>query len=223
VAPTPTTAALVVCPLEIERRAMRRALARSGDGVEVVRCGPGADAVRAWSDALGPTERAVVLAGLAGALTDARPVGSACVVAEVCDTDGVTRRPVLGAAAPSGAVVTSSPVLVTTAAERASLAGRTGADLVDQESVAFADAATRHGWTWAIARGVSDGPHHPLPPAAATWIDERGRAIPRRVLASLAREPALATTLRRLRHDTRTALQALAPIVAELLAELDAH
>ena len=81
--------------------------------------------------------------------------------------------------------------------ERAAVA-RAGADLVDLESVAFAEIATDRGWRWAIVRGVSDDAGSPLPAGVESWVDRRGRSRPLRTAGAVVRHPAMVASLVRL-------------------------
>jgi len=184
----PAEPALVFCPLGFERRAFMRF-----GKLPVVTTGQGADAIRrafAARDAW-PVRRPriVILLGLAGGLGTACASGSVAVVRRVVDDAGAE---LFASSIPdaSATVVESTDIVASAGAKRA-LAERTGADIVDMESRAFAACAAEARLPWAIVRGVSDGADSALPPEFGGFIDERGETRIPRVLAAVARRPAL--------------------------------
>jgi len=114
-------------------------------------------------------------------------------------------------------IITSRSAIVRRAADKAVLAERTGADLVDLESVAFATAASARGWRWGIVRGMSDAVDADLPAEIEACLDARGRLRRVAILAAVCRRPALAGSLRRLRRDGLMAMQAVAERIAACL------
>src|SRR3712207_2397214 len=64
---------------------------------------------------------------------------------------------------------------VATVAEKANLHSRTGAALVDLESLAVARVCRDHGRPFAVLRAVADPAERALPPAALAGLDEAGR------------------------------------------------
>ncbi len=106
--------------------------------------------------------------------------------------------------------------LTTPAAKRA-WADRSGADLVDLESAAFARIATTNGWDWGIVRGVSDGPDTTLPGDIDTWVDGRGRPRPGRVLRAVLGGRVGVGRLARLRADGIAAMSAAAVVLQRML------
>jgi hypothetical protein len=107
-------------------------------------------------------------------------------------------------------IVISAAAPVCRASEKAALAERTGADLIDLESAAFAAAASSRGWRWGIVRGVSDTAHSDLPPDVGLWIDRLGRLRWAALLVAIARRPVLAGFLLRLGRHARQAMKAVA-------------
>ena len=198
---------LVFCPLGFERRAFMRF-----GKLPVVTTGPGADAIRrafAERDRWPVREpRLVVLLGLAGGLRDGVKSGEAATVATIVDNDGRTlfRSATRGATA----AVVESAALVTSPSEKRALAARSRADLVDMESHAFAECATRARLPWAIVRGVSDDAASTLPPEFAGFIDERGETRLSRVLASVARRPSLLGEFLTIGRQSRMAMRSAA-------------
>ncbi len=91
---------------------------------------------------------------------------------------------------------------VATARDKARLAARTGALVVDMESHIAARWAARHGMPFAAIRVVSDPGERSLPPAALVGMRADGTADILAVLRSLA------TTPRQLPSLLRTALEA---------------
>lgn len=214
---------IVICPLRFEQRALRRAgLGRSCD---LKLSGAGAQAIASWIASLEPADRPVILAGLAGALRPDRLAGSACIITEVRLEKGGPllpswpdpRKNRTSDGSPDSCIVTSSTAIVRRAADKAILAGRTGADMVDLESVAFATAASTRGWRWGIVRGISDAAETDLPAEIEACLDDRGRLRRGALLAALCRRPALASSLTRLRRDGLMAMQAVAERIGTCL------
>jgi hypothetical protein len=199
---------LVVCALQFETAVLER----SGLGAycDLAVCGPGPLHVRRWAESIGETERPVILAGLAGGLRADRPAGSAWTIGEVIGEGGGRRRPSLIIKGLRPAVVVSTEAVVATVESKALLARRTGADLVDLESAAFAEAATGQGWTWGIVRGVSDGPDTTLPPGVERWVGSGGRTRGLFIVQSLLPRPWWWLGTLRLSRESRKAMQAVA-------------
>lgn len=178
-----------------------------------------------WARSRGPTDRPVILAGLAGALRPDRMAGEAYVITEVRrDADELDRS--LWPTYPespgersgsAGCIVTSASPIACTRQEKESLARRSGADVVDLESVAFATVASSLGWRWGIVRGISDGPATDLPEGIEGWIEARGHLRPGAILAALCRRPGVVFSLRRLRRDGLAAMRAVASHISAWL------
>ncbi len=160
----------------------------------------------------------VLLAGVAGGLRDSIPLRSAVVASAVIEETG--RRFVPSLRVPGGATATlveSARAVLTQPHEKRAWAERTGADLVDRESAAFARLAERAGWRWAVVRGVSDGTAVSLPPEIDTWVDPHGRTRFARLLRDLARRPARLRDLARLRADAVAAMEAVSALLEAFL------
>jgi nucleoside phosphorylase len=148
---------LVLCPMEIERKAVAAEVLAAGlEHVAIVRTGIGKIAIvehvqRAAAMAARP--RLVILAGACGAL---RPVEDVPPVGRVIDEHG-GEWVGLGMA-PAGRTVVGVDRIVATPLEKRELADRTGAVIVDMESHAFSAACEGLGLSWTIVRGVSDSP-----------------------------------------------------------------
>ena len=216
----PAEPVLVFCPLGFERRAF----ARFGK-LPAVTTGPGADAIRRAFAARDrwPVKRPriVVLLGLAGGLGPNAASGSVAVVRQVVDDAGAA---LFASAVPDAraTVVESEAVIASPEAKRA-LAERSGADIVDMESRAFAACAAEARLPWAIVRGVSDGAESTLPPEFAGFIDDRGETRLSRVLAAVARRPALLGEFVAIGRRSRTAMRnaSFAADALDLVSGLD--
>ena len=216
----------IVCALAYEHRALRRA---SIGGIELSEpCGPGANAIERWADRFEQEHGAearerrtpVILAGLAGGLRELWRLGEAAWIREVRMEDGRELEPPYPQSASSAskrASVCSSGVIVRSPAERRTLAERTGCDLVDQESAAFAEAGERYGWRWGIVRGVSDGVGDRLPSGIEAWVDDRGRSRPGRIALDLIRRPSGIPMTGRLSRASRQAMASVAARLAETM------
>ncbi|MHC4990523.1 MAG: phosphorylase family protein [Planctomycetota bacterium] len=204
-----TVKPVIVCPLEIERRALRRAGLATRWQLEC--CGPGTQNVEAWARQArtrcepGAT---VILAGLAGGLSLDQVNGSAWTVGVVLDlrTGERWRAPHCD----STCVVVTVDTAVTTIEQKERLRDRTAADLVDLESAPFARAADDAGWTWRIVRGVSDDLETPLPPETERWISRDGRVRHVALLTSLLRRPHLVARMPGMARRSRAAMTSVA-------------
>jgi adenosylhomocysteine nucleosidase len=84
------------------------------------------------------------------------------------------------------------------------------------ESAVFAQRCTQAGLPFACVRAISDTVDTSLSPALTTLL-AGGSASTWRVLAALARRPALLPELMRLARDTKTASRQLGLALGELL------
>ena len=208
---------VIVCPLQFERKMLLRAGLDGRFPIEC--CGPGAEAVKAWAGSFRSTGRMVILAGLAGGLSETCPAGSAQVVDRVMDAltgeDWTPTSPDAGIDRPGtgSCVLVSTDAAVLTSRDKLALAERTGAQLVDLESAAFARSAVAAGWRWAVVRGVSDGWDTDLPRDIDLWIDGVGRARRGQVAAAIARRPWLMPSVLRLHHRSVEAMGEVARVI----------
>lgn len=214
---------LVVCPLQFEASTLRRALAQDLAADSIVCCGPGAGGVERWAaSASCPPRATVILAGLAGSVAADHRAGEAFAVDAIRGGDGRTWTPAIRMESGAATIITSADRAVTARSERLELAQRSGAHLVDLESVAFAQLATARGWRWGIVRGVSDDLSTAAPGGIDRWIAPDGRTRIAAVMAALVRKPWLARDLRCLHHNSKTALTRAGRLVAQMLpAALD--
>lgn len=175
----------VLCPMQIERRAVARALRQAGaDGVEVVQTGIGKEAVvRAVSQA-GRAGGTIILAGTCGAL---RQVDEVPLVSRVIDEHGGA----WDTGRPGGVTLIGVDRVVSTPAAKRQLAEQTGAAVVDMESHAFIAACERMGVPWGIVRGVSDTPDETLPHEVLDWITPAGDTRTWRAALGMVRRPRL--------------------------------
>jgi adenosylhomocysteine nucleosidase len=164
--------------------------------------------------------RPVVACGFAGALSPSLKVGDVLVASEVVETiDDIhwrTSVPVELGDLPVGRLLTA-PRLVATPADKRSLAGQTGAVMVDMESAAIAEVCQERRVPCAVVRAISDAADAALSPRLVALVS-RGRVAPWQVVAAVARSPRLAVELWRLARDTRIAARALAATIHELVS-----
>lgn len=208
----PAASPVLLFPLRFEAEVVSRTRRRRGLApLDSAVCGPGADAVRRWIDRAAETSlrdgRGAILVGTAGGLDPALASGTAARIGEVVAPDARRWSPTLELDQPRGAIRATSVEGVASPAEKRSLRATTGADAVDLESVAFAEACDARAIPWAIVRGISDAAEEALPVDVGRWVDDRGRTRPLAVLASLLRRPSLIGTLRRLSRTSRAALE----------------
>lgn len=230
---TPCARTIVLCAVEFERQALRRAGINAI--AEVICTGPGPEAVIRFAEEHGEHGGLVILAGLAGALRPSLRPGQAAMIGSVIGEDGrrfssgVARDAMAmmmhegdghdAAATSPLAVIASSAQIVSTVEAKRGLAARSGADLVDQESGAFALAASVLGWRWLIVKGVSDGHDAALPSDIDRWVDSAGRLRPARVALSLTQRPWNALRILRLGRDAKAAMRAVGHMLHQLIAK----
>jgi nicotinate-nucleotide adenylyltransferase len=177
----------------------------------IVTTGPGAEAMRRAFAARAewPVRhpRFVVLLGLAGAIDPAIVAGSDHACAEVVDE--AHGAPPLRSTLVRGASarVVETAAVAATVEDKARLFGMVQAQLVDLESRAFAECAEAAGLRWGVVRGVSDGANDALPAELASFVDARGETRIGRVLAAVARRPALLPELMAVGRVSRSAMR----------------
>lgn len=215
---------VVVCPLRFEARQLGQA--GLGDDVRIECCGPGARAMTNWASALSNTDQPVVLAGLAGSLHEDHRQGAARIVDRVIDADSGAEfrssflgfcRGSAGDGRPVACSATSRGRVVSDPADRQGLRDRTGADLVDMESVAFARFASEADWRWGIVRGISDDLTTTMPQGIEQWVDARGRTRIWKAAISLAMRPGQIEAARCLRRVSVEAMLRVADTIRLLL------
>ncbi|HRQ76821.1 MAG TPA: hypothetical protein PK098_12980 [Phycisphaerales bacterium] len=207
---------IIVCPLRFEAAALRRAgLAQSCD---LVCSGPGEQGIHAWGESANiPAGRKVLLAGLAGGLTARCGKGRAFAASCIVMRGGERATPFLTDEESRSAIIATSPQVLASREEKAAFARTTGADLVDQESEAFAILAAHRGWMWGVVRGVSDDMGTSLPVGLETWVNECGGTRVMRVAMSLLSGAVSLREVRRLGADSREAMAAVAERLCCLL------
>ena len=205
------TSLIVVCPMEIERRALGHI---AGARVDV--CGPGPTAFRHWAASIQPNVT-VILAGVAGGLSAHAQLGEARCIEDVWIRGASIERTAFRLPGPAWRVAGSDHLVATSEAKR-QLALESGATIVDMESHAFTIEATRRGWRHAIVRGVSDGHDDEIPAEVESLVDQRGRTRVFAATTLLLRRPALLGTLRELGRRTERAMASVGEIVRALAA-----
>lgn len=218
--------AVIICPMEIERAAVARAvraassrLSRAGSDRElprIIRSGIGRDAIlaaleRAVRSAAGD-QQLVILAGACGAL---RPVADVPLIARVIDEHGRSWHGGIGFD-PGGVTLIAVDRIVSTPADKRSLAEASGAAIVDMESHAFSRRCEELAVSWAIVRGVSDTPEQTLPERVLHWITPDGRTRVLRAAFDLALRPGLVPHVRAVLARSRSVL----PQVGERAASI---
>ncbi len=183
-------AAIVFCPMEMERKAVARAVRAAGlTDVRVVQTGIGKDAVlRALDGAAGNAPRGslMILAGACGGLA---PCADVPAIARIIDEHGGCWTPRMADAA--GVTLIAVDRIVATPGEKRTLAERSGASIVDMETHAFAAACEQRGLAWTVVRGVSDTPDETLPAEVLGWVRPDGGTRAGRAALDLLRMPRL--------------------------------
>ena len=236
--PTGLVAILVLTAVELETRALARALSLPplpslpfpafGRGtLRIAPVGIGAGRLKErWPTLVSPSDSPLVVsAGVCGALDPRLHVGDLVVCDSVIDGAGARRSVTASASrraaaargvnASTGAMVSSSQV-VTTPEAKAALRAKTGGVAVDMESAAILETAARHDCAFMILRGVSDDARETLPVELMALMNADGRIRARKMLG-LARPTVFAAALR-LRRASGQALGAVADSLARLAA-----
>lgn len=218
---------VVICPLEIERRAAERVVAGRA---RVLRCGPGAAAVRKAVESLRDEQPTfVVLFGVAGGLryTPVAPRVSGVINMATGQQWRVNYG--VGSTTETGVMILGVDEVIHSPVRKRFLRRRfRRVSLVDCESHAFAESVSELGCHWTIIRGVSDFPHQALPAQCESWVNGDGTPRMGRVMRDLARRPYLLGELLSLRSQTNDALGAAAErlartiVLEELTAEIAA-
>ena len=197
----------LITPLAFEAKRIRK-VAQSHQWPMVV-CGPGSEGIGRFADQCQiPSGATVLLAGLAGGLNPDLQSGDLVIAGEVIDERGTSLIPTLRLPEATGRVI-STDQICHTAAEKEQLRARSGADVVDLESAAFAALAVDRGWRWGILRGISDDASTALPPDCSSWTAQNGHLKPIALLWSLVKHPALAVQLPTLGRQSTMAMEAV--------------
>jgi nucleoside phosphorylase len=199
----------------VPRGAEAGAVRRSGTPATIVEIGAGSSAAEVVPDVAG-TE--VVVLGLCGALRTLR-AGDVVVYRRVTDAGGSTATDPALLAAMRAAIPAAQSVdacstdhVVTSVRERAELAVRFGADVVDMEGSALAVALAARNVRFTMVRVVSDDASRDLP-ALEGAIRSDGRLDAVRIALAFARRPRAAIAFVR---DVRAALRTLTAVASVL-------
>jgi adenosylhomocysteine nucleosidase len=230
---TPT---LVLTGLELEARALARALALERLGAMSftafgrgdVRVGPigvGATELVVRWDALTSDLGCplVISAGVCGGLDPDLQPGDLVVphhvvgpAGEILEVTSGAREALLARGAPvvRGRTMLTSACIVDSSALKARLHARSGAAAVDMESAAILTRARAAGWPVLVVRGVSDAAADEVPEVLVRLLSADARA---RDLARVLTSPRGLRAAMRLHGSTRRALRAVAAALATLL------
>lgn len=212
--PSGTKPIVIVCALQFECAQLRKAGLE--DIFDIDCCGPGPRGVMSWARQRVSDRRPVILAGLAGGLTDSARIGEAFVIESVRKAVGSYVQPSLileASDAPRATVSCPADVITTPDAKRAWHRSH-NTDLIDLESESFALAMNTAGRPWAIVRGVSDGPDDELPAAMVKWVDEQGNTRTGAVAMSLLRNPRLVAVSKRIGKQATEAMTRVADVLS---------
>lgn len=198
-----------------------------GQVVAVVLTGPGRLAASRGTRTLldGHRPRWVVSAGFAGALNPGLKQGDVVVPNEVVDESGGKIR--LGVRLPesspsdprSGRLLTVDRI-IRTAAEKAELHRKTGADLVDMETWAVAEACGQRGVRFLSVRIVSDDAHSDLPPEILNILGQTGGYRVGAALGALWKRPSSLFDLLSLREQAHAVADKLRDALLDVLPRL---
>ena len=202
---------LILCPLAHEYGAIRRHLGRDCP-MKLACTGPGTRGILRWFESTDALQEGstVILAGLGGGLTTTLDHGDVVCASEVIHEDGTSLKSPVSARNIPSASIFSSEQLVHSSSDKSTLNTRSGAEVVDMESSAFARACNARGLNWLVLRAVSDVHDEDLPHQVAHWIDDTGRARPWTITRDLLRHPTLVGDCMRMRSSSKLALDRLA-------------
>ncbi len=181
----------------------------------------------ALCDAVSP--RALVGAGIAGALTRGLAALDLVVARRICEAGKAAAEPdprlldravSSGAAKPATLVTVDRPV-TGSAAKRELVASLKieGPAAVDMESAAWARAAAERGVPFLIARAVSDTAEEELPEYLSRCVGSDGRLRRAAVVRSALAHPTTISTLARMRRRLRAGSERLSRLLEDLLAD----
>ncbi len=213
---------VILCALEFESQILQNE--GLGDNYDIACCGPGADSICLWAQQRKHNNTPVILAGLAGSLTGECKAGSAHVISEVVDEPGETHwSPTLKSVAKQGEItdiiITSTSATLSGRLARQLMHHESGGMLIDLESVEFALAASKFGWTWGIIRGVSDDLSTLLPDDIDRWVDETGGTRWGYVMRRLLCRPSLLPVVLELRNHSTQAMHSVAELIRIMLTK----
>lgn len=173
--------------------------------------------------------KALLGAGVAGALSPELGIGAIIVSQRVCDSTGLAPAPderLLSRALTLPGVQVATLVTarrpVATHEEKAALAASTGEDglcAVDMESAAWAREAAERRIPYLVVRAISDGAEEELPGYLSDCLDAEGSIRRSRVVYRALARPASIPTLLRMRRRLRECGDGLAAFVERFLAE----
>ncbi len=208
--------------MAIERMHVQRAVRDlGGREVAVIQTGIGkhaiiaaaASAMASHAKSQGPGKPLhLILAGACGGLT---PVDDVPAIARVIDEHGHSWTP--ANADPSGITLVGVDTIIATPADKAALAARTGAAIVDMESHAFAAWCEERGVRWSVVRGVSDTPEETLPHEVLDWISPSGDTRSVRAARDLLLKPWLIPHVLGVLRRSRRVLPKVGRRVVEVL------
>lgn len=221
-APPTSEKPVILCPLEFECQMLQKEGLE--DRYDLVCCGPGADSICLWAQERKSNPTPVILAGLAGSLTPDCEAGSAHIITEVVDEPGETHwtPPLKGVAKPGGKadiIITSTNATLSGRLSRQLMHHESGGMLIDLESVEFALAASKFGWTWGIVRGVSDDLSTLLPVDIEQWVDETGGTRWGYIMRSLLCRPSLLPVVLELRTHSTNAMSNVAELIRMMIPD----
>ncbi len=156
----------------------------------------------------------VLTCGFAGGLNPALARGEVVFAAE----PGFVWRDRLLAAGARPATFHCADRIAATAAEKRQLREATGADAVEMESAAIAEACRRRGVPCVTVRVISDAAGEDLPVDFNRFLGPDQRLVLTRLVGAVLRRPALVRALLALRRTTRAAAQRLAAVLATVTA-----
>ncbi|SER59413.1 Phosphorylase superfamily protein [Azotobacter beijerinckii] len=210
------------------RRAQPQCALPLTDGCSLLLSGMGPDAARAAAQALVKDgAQALAILGVAGALEASLRNGMLICPGHVLDEQGriyssdtawsARLREQLGAArldVRTDATLLSLPAPLPTTTAKQEAHARYAAAAVDMESAAVAAVAAESGLPFMALRAIVDERDDELPGPLLAAVDAFGRPVPARLIAALARNPAMIARLPALSSRMNGAIRALRATLA---------
>jgi adenosylhomocysteine nucleosidase len=164
--------------------------------------------------------------GFAGALDPALKRFDVVIPSVILEPDGTRIEVGLGLPDDPGgtsnrpATLATLDSIVRTAAEKAELRAKTGADVVDMETSAIARASAERGVRFLAIRIVSDTANEDLPPEVLSILGPTGGYRVGAALGAIWKRPSSLKDLFRLRETANEAARRLGEVVARTMARL---
>jgi hypothetical protein len=217
---------LILCSTAREERAL--ADSAVAHLATIARTGPGPANLRGMLEAVsrdGSDFDVILLAGLAGSLTESHEVGHAWAVRRVTNRTGkywMPDWPISGSPAARGLTfvdVLDNDEPIVTPAEMREAHREHRAHLVDSGSTMLAEWAHKSRKRWGLVRGAYYGPDRDLEIPLEAWCKDDGSFKRMAMIKAVAKQPWLVQESSRMFKQAATAMQAVIDLLTKLLSD----